>query len=691
MSRRPFRFVMAPRAKASRPAAPGPPPPQTRWQCFAVHVQKDVQLWAFLVMLLAVLRMVLVATNRAQLAGATGAGELLNAFASGLRFDCQVATLCTLPALVLSVVSGMRARELLADRMRFVIGAVVVVLSVVVGGIDIGYSREYGNQFDHFLLGVVFDDFGAIAASIWSTYPVVWVFVGMAALATGLVWLLHQWLHVPLVNTWERWPPPAWGRVALIGLLAALVLVGARGGSVGSRPLQDKDAATTADAFLNHLIPTPYHALKSSVDDYLRLQRTAGLAAYVPDGNLVRAAAVVFPDQPPHPTVDDYLLHIAPGAPDPPRHVFVLLMESYDAWPLAPRYHSLGLTEGVRELGRAGILVTRFLPASHGTMASLSAILTGLPDVGVYTEYRPAARQPFPSSPAAIFRQLGYHTRLFYSGYLSWHRIGDLVASQGFEEVHGGGAIDRGTSGNEWGVEDEALFAYVEQHVPDDRPSFNVIITTSYHPPYNVDVRAKGFPLQVMPPDLAPIYDGHVSLEVFGHHWYSDRVAARFIRAMDQRLPRALFALTGDHWSRRFLNRAPTFWERSAVPLLLYGPSVLARIRPPEVPVGGHLDIAPTLIELAAPAGFAYHSLGENLLAPKRRLGFGLERIVAPDFIAEIGPAVIIHPLPDQPPPAVVPDPEALRRLYNAWCGLGWWRIIKGNALPTPGEVRGVK
>jgi phosphoglycerol transferase MdoB-like AlkP superfamily enzyme len=107
---------------------------------------------------------------------------------------------------------------------------------------------------------------------------------------------------------------------------------------------------------------------------------------------------------------------------------------------------------------------------------------------------------------------------------------------------------------------------------------------------------------------------------------------------MDRRLPRALFALTGDHWSRRFLlNRAPTFWERSAVPLPLYGPSVLGRVRPPESPVGGHLDIAPTLIELAAPAGFAYHSLGENLLAPKRRLGLGLERIVGPDFIAEIG------------------------------------------------------
>ena len=660
------------------------PPGQTRWLDFAVQVQKDAKLWTFLLALLVAVRGALVAAHRGQLDSATDAGVLLAAFASGVRYDYQVATWVTLPALLMSVVGSSAAWTGLADRVRFWLGAVVVALSVVIGGIDIGYVGEYGNQFDHFLLGVVFDDFRAIVTTIWASYPVVWGVMSMAVLVTGLVWLLHRWLRTPFVDALlARRPPPTWARGVLVGVLSVLVVAGARGGSLGWRPLQEKDAATTADRFLNRLIPTPYHALWQSLGDYPKLQRTAGLASYVPDGDLVRAASVVFPDQPPHGTVDDYLLRVAPGSADPPRHVFLLIMESYDAWPFAERYRSLGLTEGVRELGRAGILVTRFVPASTGTMSSLSALLTGLPDVGVYTDYQPAARQPFPSSPAAIFKRLGYRTRVFYSGYLSWHRIGDFCASQGFEEVHGGGAIDGGTSGNEWGVEDESLFGYVEQHVPADRPSFNVIITTSYHPPFNVDVRAKGFALQAVPPDLAPIYDGGSSLAIFGHLWYSDRAASRFIRAMDQRLPKALFALTGDHWSRRFLNHRPTFWERSTVPLLLYGPSVLGRVRPPDAPVGGHLDIAPTLIELSAPAGFAYHSLGENLLMPKRRLGLGNGRIIGPDYLAEISEPVVIHPLPDQPPPAAAPDPEALRRLYNAWSGLGWWRILKGNALPA--------
>ena len=660
---------------------------RTVWDDFTVHVQKDAKLWAFLVALLAAVRAVLMTTHSGQLDRTTGAAALLAAFASGLRYDCQVATWVIVPVLLASVVGSATASTGLPDRVRLGLGTAVVALSVVIGGIDLGYVGEYGNQFDHFVLGLVFDDFRAIVATIWTGYPVGWGLLAMFVLVAGLVWSLRRWLRRPFIDApATRRSIPTLARGMLVAVLAVVVVAGVRGGSLGSRPLQEKDAATTPDHFLNRLIPTPYHALWQAVADYLKLQRAAGLTAYVPDGNLARAARILFPDQPPHSTVDDYLVRVAAGSADPPRHLLLLIMESYDAWPLADRYRSLGLTEGVRELGRTGILVTRFVPASTGTMSSLGALLTGLPDVNVYTHHQPAARRPFPSSPAAIFRRLGCRTRMFYAGYLSWQRIGEFCAAQGFDEVHGGGAIDRGRSGNEWGVEDEALFAYVEQHLPADRPSFNVIITTSYHPPFNVDVRSKGFALQVMPPSLAPLYDGRTSLVTFGHLWYSDRAAARFIGVMDQRLPKALFSLTGDHWSRRFLNRTPAFWERSTVPLLLYGPSVLSGVRPPDVPVGGHLDIAPTLIEVSAPAGFVYHSLGDNLLVPQRRLGFGSGRVIGPDYLAEIGERVTIHPLSDQVPPTTAPDPEELRRLYNAWSGLAWWRIMKGNALPAAGS-----
>src|SRR2546426_12663200 len=131
----------------------------------------------------------------------------------------------------MSVVGSSTAWAGLADRVRFGLGAVVVALSVVIGGIDIGYVGEYGNQFDHFLLGVVLDDFQAIVTTIWTSYPVVWAFMGMAVLVTGLVWLLHRWLRTPFVDSLlARRPPPPWARGGLGGVVAVLVVGGGRGG-----------------------------------------------------------------------------------------------------------------------------------------------------------------------------------------------------------------------------------------------------------------------------------------------------------------------------------------------------------------------------------------------------------------------------------------------------------------------------
>ncbi|HSS27493.1 MAG TPA: hypothetical protein VLL50_06030 [Usitatibacter sp.] len=46
--------------------------------------------------------------------------------------------------------------------------------------------------------------------------------------------------------------------------------------------------------------------------------------------------------------------------------------------------------------------------------------------------------------------------------------------------------------GNDWGIEDEDLFRFVAEHTGPE-PSFNLIMSSSYHPPYSVDLEKKGF------------------------------------------------------------------------------------------------------------------------------------------------------------------------------------------------------
>ena len=269
-------------------------------------------------------------------------------------------------------------------------------------------------------------------------------------------------------------------------------------------------------------------------------------------------------------------------------------------------------------------------------MTSLAAILTGLPDVGVFTNYRPEARQPFPTSIATQFKRLGYETHFYYGGYLSWQRLYDFCKSQGFDAIHGGGDMGAWQL-KEWGLDDHIMFDFISSRLSDDKPTFNIILTTSNHSPYDIPVYEWGFPYREMPDSLKDKYDGELPMSVFGHLWYSDKVLARFIRRTEKQLPGTVFAVTGDHRSRKYLSRRYTRYERRSVPLLLYGKPFIPEGIAGDSIAGSHMDIMPTLIALCAPEGFTYYSLGTNLLDPRRRqIGFGVHAAITPDFIMEL-------------------------------------------------------
>lgn len=657
------------------------------WIRFLVQLQKDLRLWLVLVTTLGLFRIAILIALMSHWEPDTRFATLVTACARGLRFDIQLVTLWCLASILVSIACAWRDWSRWGDGLRTGLAIAFALITAALTACDIGYFLEYHDQFNHFLLGTVYDDQGAILSTVWNEYhPLRYLFGGLVA-ACGVGWAARRAGQRPFLSAQRLalWPWPILARGAFVLLFAGL-LVGAVRGSFQRRPLQNKDAAVASDRLFDVWIPTPFHALGRALGDWYEMQNTSGITAFIPDGDLKTAAAAAFPDLGHRETVDDYLRQTATGPVSGsgkiPRQIFLVVVESLDAWPLMERYQSLHLTDGLRDLGRDGILISDFLPIGVGTMSSFAAIVTGLPDAGVYTAFRPSARQPFPSSPAAIFKKLGYRTRFFYSGYLSWQRIGDFCRDQGFDELYGGGHIGN-PAGNEWGAEDEALFQFVERQVEDDQPSFNVILTTSNHPPYNVDVDAKGFPLPEIPASSGFDTAGGFTRRILGHLWYADRSVSHFVRAIEAKLPSTVVAVTGDHWSRRTFDVRPTCYERSAVPLLLHGPQILAGIPRPERLVGGHLDITSTLIELCAPRGFIYHSLGDNLLNPRRRLGLGYGRMMSPAGLWELsGDTGRLHPTltssPDQPF-----DRVAAQAWYQTCYGLGWWRLMRGNALVT--------
>ena len=412
------------------------------------------------------------------------------------------------------------------------------------------------------------------------------------------------------------------------------------------------------------------------------------MTVYLPRSDVANAARRLFPASGGGVSLDDSFLRTAAGSPGPaPEHLFLVVMESQDVWPMLPEYRALGLGSNLVALAESGLWIRGFMPSGESTMKSLAAIITGLPDAGVFTNYQPTSRRPFATAIAPIFKRLGYKTRFFYGGNLSWERMAQFCEAQGFEEIYGASHITKwgGKSASNWGVKDEYLFRYVAETVSASPRSFNMIMSTSYHPPFDIDVEKAGFPLREMPPTFRGLFDGKTPLRVFGHYWYADQCLGEFVRTVEGKLSRSLVAITGDHASRRFLNERPNLYERLGVPLVLHGPEVLQRLSPPAGMAGSHLDIVPTLVELAAPAGFQYHSMGGNMLDPRRsQVGFGGRgTVVGSNFVFEVERPSELMALPGTSVAAESVNTSTLRDLYMAFHGLGWWRIMRGPELPT--------
>ena len=117
------------------------------------------------------------------------------------------------------------------------------------------------------------------------------------------------------------------------------------------------------------------------------------------------------------------------------------------------------------------------------------------------------------------------------------------------------------------------------------------------------------------------------------------------------------------------------------MPLVICGKKALEKVHPPVALAGSHLDVVPTLINLAAPPDFRYHAFGRNLLdSSKPQVGFGCNTVVGPDFILKINDPSRIEDLHGQARTDI--DGKELALRYRQLHGLGWWRAMKGNQWP---------
>jgi hypothetical protein len=680
----------------------------------------DLRLWVYALLLFSVYRLWFIQAFWAEISGPVTRQEILGVLLQGMRFDATWATiallfswLCiTLPTVLFcrpfryASAQLQRNRQYL-QRLRWLWGALVTTGIVVISLVSVEYYREYHDLFNESIFGIVTDDQWAIFKTLLRYYPL-FSYIGLLALMLLAYHLLAKiWLGADPASNLSglRLTPPPTPFIKSCGYFICFTLfcvVGFRG-SLGARPMQLKDAGVSRETVLNKAVLNPATALRYAIKAHRQMQGTAGLTHWLPEGKAALTAQVPawlkqvgfpLPEKDKVLQIDTLLQRtVQQEAAHKPKHIFVMVMESYDAWPLLPEYEHLHIADGVKSLVQSGgISFPHFTSASAGTMSSLAAILTGLPDAQVNTNYQANARKAYPTALAQQFKKLGYKTRLFYGGYLSWQRIEDFARDQGIDEVYGASHMASWIRTNEWGVPDQHLFDFITEK-SSDVPTLNIILSTSNHPPFSVNLKEAGFNEARMKTLLDTHYPASgASAKTLGHFWYADKVLTEFVQKMAQQEPESLFVITGDHFGRRHVKPNPPLYETKAVVSVWYGPRVLKAYQNLNTAdrAGGHLDIGPTLIEMAAPKGFRYPSMGRNLFAqhPDRlNLGLGNGILMLPGYrvwtwdpnapvLGEIG-VVSKQSVSSN---SIVSNHHDV--YYRAMMSLAWWNITQGEALP---------
>lgn len=639
---------------------------------FVKEMSNLIFFWIYGVIFFFLFRVIFVLMFHEELGDNLSVMEYVRTFIMGYRFDSVATSYFIVVPLVATYVLSPSGKFELIRKIRIVCQYLFLVLSAIICVVTLNYYKEYNEQFNNFVFLALYDDRKAVLKTIIEYYnPLLNIFVIGVIITAGIfVWKYFekkQAIYNVLLKLKANYL-----RV-ICGLLFPILFIAAIRGSFTSYNASKKWAFVSTDEFLNKTIINPYKSLIYSYDAY---RKYTNINKDNPFGK-ENFCEVYGTD-----SLSDLIKKEAKGEViEKPKQIFLVIMESYDSWPLLEKYRSFGIADNLCRIADNGTHFTNFLPTFNATFFAYSTITTSMPYCGFNLSELALVSEPYISSMYNQFEELGYKTNLFYGGFISWNNIGKFSKHIGCSKVYSGADAGGKSDSGDWGVEDEKIFDLVLERIDPEEYTFNVILTSSYHGPYSVDIEAKGFMYDEekdLPEEARQYYGRGMNFREMGHLWYGDWAIGRFMEEAEQKYDNAVFAFTGDHYGRRFVNHTPNLYERSAVPFILYGKDIPAqKLNTP----GSHIDIIPTMIEMVAPAGFEYYSFGKSLFDGDKKYGVGFEKIITENelyYFPKDGQSKVIDL-------ATLEESEAdlvqYAEDYGELMRLGWHYIVYGNDL----------
>lgn len=271
------------------------------------------------------------------------------------------------------------------------------------------------------------------------------------------------------------------------------------------------------------------------------------------------------------------------------KNFVVIVVESLGAEYVGFLNNGKGYTPVLDELATKSVTFTSSFANGRRSIDAMPAIFAGVPawrdEPYVTSPYASNELHPAPK----ILGTMGYKSVFLHGASKGSMHFDVFSQLAGFDEYLGKGDYPNSIDDDgQWGIFDEPFLQFsIDRISAIKEPFFAGIFTLTSHNPFKIPDKFKN----IFPKGTLPIH------ESVG---YTDYAIGEFFKTAKTKpwFSNTIFVITGDHTS---LSDNPAYGNlpgRFRVPILFYDPSgALPRV--PATKIASHIDIAPSILELA--------------------------------------------------------------------------------------------
>ena len=590
-----------------------------RWLNWIKGIQQELKAFLFFSILFTLFRIVFLIIFQSQL-DTTTMDSILMSLWLGFRLSLKTVGSIVLVSLLFATLPSIVWPKWKAQGVRKVwYGLVTIFFTLLFMG-RIPFYTIFNSSYNAMLINGKHDDIYAIINTAINEYHGIPYLIGGIALS-----IIFTWLLVKVLNTKSyEWTPSTKHSKWITGILSfvgfgVLFVFFRFGGAFGyTNSINWESAARLNSNLLNETI----------LDDVQALYRVKSIAKRTSELEDIHLTPAELHEKiksiggnPSSTRFDEAFTKTitTERLQQQPQSINIILGESYGLWPFLAEFNEPGaylVEQGRKYAGSPQAMGTQMaLAQGTGTMPAIIGLLTGMPDTGMYPNYSVGMLQePYGLGIGPVMKKLGYKTVFWYGGFSTWQNVKNFALEQGFDEFHDASEMPSNET-NAWGVADGDMFKAINAYMDKHRGEkiINVIMTTSNHPPYSVNVAKEGYDADKVRKNLPDsIANTDKQINEMGHIWYADHVMGEFISKEEQVDPTALFVITGDHSERFTFAHEKGPKVASTIPIIFYGQGIKKEWLSPDA-FGMSIQIIPTLAELVGRTGQTYEAMVPSL------------------------------------------------------------------------------